>query len=113
MNHPHAGCACPREGNTGWQGRTEHDKTGAGMPQPWNDKVHAVRTRLGFQTFPRVRRVLGGGIGLGWDGMDGSGEGPEHTQGGSPHVFRGLGGFLSWPLHATGYGAATAGTRRS
>lgn len=65
MNHPHAGCACPREGNRGWQGRAEHDKAGAGMPQPWNDKVHAVRTRPGFQTFPRVRRDgrIGGGEG--------------------------------------------------
>lgn len=66
MNHPHAGCACPRVGNTragrAGQGRAEDgkdDKTGAGVRQPWSDKLHGTcGTYLVYvQTFPRVRRM--------------------------------------------------------
>lgn len=70
MNHPHAGCACPREGHTGGQGRAEDDKTGAGMRQPWRDKVHEVRTRPVY----KHSHGSGGFRGMGWDGMDGYGE---------------------------------------
>lgn len=80
--------------HTGWQGRAEDDKTGAGMRQPWRDKVQEVRT------WPVYKHSHGSGgfRGMDWDGMDGYGGRawmslPSRARTNvAPFVFRGLRG---------------------